>query len=73
METLVIDDSGINSALHKWRHKFSGPCCDSDIEIDQYKSFVWESHVRQQLFVVFEDFIVKSNKIQLGFDNISWK
>ena len=23
---------------------------------DQYKSFVWESHIRQQFFVVFEDF-----------------
>ena len=29
---------------------------DSDIEPDQYKSFVRESHVRQQIFVVFEDF-----------------
>ena len=27
---------------------------DSDIETDQYKSFVWESH--EQIFVVFEDF-----------------
>ena len=34
-----------------------GPCCDSDIiKPDQYKNFVWESHVRQQIFVVFEDF-----------------
>ena len=23
----------------------SGPCYDSDIEPDQYKSFVWKSHV----------------------------
>ena len=23
---------------------------------DQCKSFVWESHIRQQFFVVFEDF-----------------
>ena len=29
---------------------------DSDIEPDQCKSFVWESHVRQQIFVVLEDF-----------------
>ena len=48
--------------------QISGPCCDSDIEPGQYKSFVWESHVRQQNFVVFEDFsvtyilkLVKSN------------
>ena len=34
----------------------SGPCCDSDIEPDLYKNFVWEIHVRQQIFVVFEDF-----------------
>ena len=48
---------------------FSGPCCDSDVEPGQYKSFVWESHVRQQNFVIFEDFsltlyilkLVKSN------------
>ena len=33
-----------------------GPCCDSDNEPDQYKSFVGESHVGQQIFVVFEDF-----------------
>ena len=36
--------------------QISGPCCDSDIETDQYKSFVWESHVRQQIFAVFDDF-----------------
>ena len=36
--------------------QISGPCCDSDIEPDQYKSFVWESHVRQQFFVIWEDF-----------------
>ena len=35
--------------------QISGPCCDSDIKPDQYKSLVWESHVRQQIFVVFED------------------
>ena len=33
-----------------------GPCCASDIKPDQYKSFVWESHVRQQILVVVEDF-----------------
>ena len=31
-----------------------GPCYDSDIKPDQGKSLVWESHVRQQIFV-FED------------------
>ena len=39
--------------------QISGPSCDSDIqdiETDQYTSFVWQSHVRQQFFVVFEDF-----------------
>ena len=34
--------------------QISGPCCDSDIKPDQCKSLVWESHVRQQIFVVFE-------------------
>ena len=33
-----------------------GPCRDSDITPDQCKSFVWESHVHQQIFVIFEDF-----------------
>ena len=36
--------------------RISGPCCASDIKPDQYKSFVWESHVRQQILVVVEDF-----------------
>ena len=35
--------------------QISGPSCDSDIKPDQCKSLVWESHVRQQIFVVFED------------------
>ena len=35
--------------------QISGPCCDSDIKPDEYKSLVWESQVRQQIFVVFED------------------
>ena len=35
--------------------QISGPCCDSDIKPDQCKSLVWESHVRQQIFIVFED------------------
>ena len=44
--------------------------CDSDIKLDQCKSLVWESHVRQQIFVVFEDvYRYKGNKIQLAFDN----
>ena len=40
--------------------RISGPCCASDIKPDQYQSFVWESHVRQQIFVVLKIFIVKS-------------
>ena len=36
--------------------QISCPCFDSDIKPDQYKSLVWESHVRQQIVVVFEDF-----------------
>ena len=36
--------------------QISGHCCDLDIKPDQYKSLVWESHVRQQIIVVFEDF-----------------
>ena len=36
--------------------QISGPCSDSDINPDQCKSLVWEtSHVRQQIFIVFED------------------
>ena len=35
--------------------QISGPCCDSDIKTGECKSFVLESHVRQQIFVVFED------------------
>ena len=38
------------------KSQISGFYCDSDIKPDQYKSLVWESHVRQQIFVVFEDF-----------------
>ena len=36
--------------------QMSGPCRDSDIEADWYKSFVWRRHVRQQISVAFEDF-----------------
>ena len=36
--------------------RISGPCSASDIKPDQYKSFVWESHVRQQIFVVLKIF-----------------
>ena len=36
--------------------QMSGPCRDSDIEADRYKSFVWGRHVRQQISVAFEDF-----------------
>ena len=37
--------------------QISGTCFDSDIEPDQYKSFVWESHVRQHIFVDFFRFL----------------
>ena len=36
--------------------QISGPCCDSDIEPDHSKSFVWESHIRQQIFVIWKFF-----------------
>ena len=49
--------------------QFSGPCCYSDIKPDQCKNLVWESHVRQQFSSSLKMFIVKGNKIQLGFDN----
>jgi len=44
--------------------EITGPCWDSDIEPDQYKSFVWESHIRQQIFSS------KETKSSLVFDNI---
>ena len=47
--------------------QISGPCCDSDIEPDECKSFVWESHVRQQSFVVFEDFYLQKKQNQAWF------
>ena len=50
--------------------QISGPCCDSYIEPDEFKSFVWESHVRQQIFVAFENFYCQKKKIQLGFNNV---
>ena len=51
--------------------QISGPCYDSDIfkKPEQYKSLVWESHVGQQFSSSLKIFIVKGNKIQLGFDN----
>ena len=36
--------------------RISGPICDSGIKPDQYKKLIWESHIRQQIFVVFETF-----------------
>ena len=52
----------------------SGPCCDSDIKPDQYKSLVWESQLKVMFGNKFSSslkvFIVKGSKIQLGFDNI---
>ena len=54
-ESIQIEYKQMGFAL--MTSQISGPCCcDSDIELDQYKSFVWESHVRQQIFIVFEDF-----------------
>ena len=50
--------------------QISGPCCDSDIEPDQYKSFVWESHVRQKMFVIFKDFYHFKKQNLAFFDNI---
>ena len=44
--------------------QISGPCCDSDIEPDHCKSFVWESHVCQQIFCE------KKQNSSLVFDNI---
>ena len=49
--------------------QISGPCCDSDISPDQCKSLVWESHVRQQISSSLKMFILKGNKMQLGFDD----
>ena len=40
----------------------SGTCCDSDIEPDQYKSFVWESHVRRHILVNFLEFYIQKKK-----------
>ena len=50
--------------------QISGLCCDSDIEHDQYKSFVWESHVRQKIFIIFEDFYRFKKQNPAVFDNI---
>ena len=35
--------------------QISRPCSDSDIKPDQCKRLVWESHVRQQIVVTFEN------------------
>ena len=46
--------------------QISGPCCDSEIKPDQFESLVWESHVRQKIFVVFEDMLsLKKTKSSL--------
>ena len=37
-------------------YQISGPCCDSDIEPDPYKSFIRGNHVCQQSYVLFEGF-----------------
>ena len=50
--------------------QISGPCCDSDIEPDQCKSFVWESHVRQQIFVIWEDFFREKKQNPAWFSMI---
>ena len=59
---------GVDFFLIALSTQISDPSCDSDIKPDQFKSLVWESHVRQQIFVVFEDFSVgKGNKFQLSY------
>ena len=50
---------------HDTCQKYQGPCCDSDIEPDQYNSFVWESHVCQQILSSLKIFIVNRNIFQL--------
>ena len=45
--------------------QISGPCGDSDIKPDQCKSLVWESYVRQQIFVVFACLSLKETKSSL--------
>ena len=50
--------------------QISGPCCDSDIfKPDQYKSLVWATIFGNKFSSSLKIFIVKGNKIQLGFDN----
>lgn len=50
--------------------QISGLCCDSDIEPDPYKSFVWESHVHQKIFIIFEDFYHFKKQNPAFFNNI---
>ena len=50
--------------------QISGPCCGSDIEPDQGKSLVWESHVRQQIFVIWEDFFREKKQNPAWFSMI---
>ena len=41
----------VEYALHyEMTSQISGPCYDSDIELDPCKRFVWESHVRQKIY-----------------------
>ena len=48
--------------------RISGPCCASDIKLDQFQSF--EVTFANKFWSSLKIFMVKRNKIQLGFDNI---
>ena len=50
--------------------QISGPCCNSDIKPDQYKSLYGKVMLANKFLPSLKIFIVKRNKIQLGFDNI---
>ena len=54
-EPFLVDNLPNVVHSHPFRFFNSAFYCDSDIKPDQCKSFVWESHVRQQIFLVFED------------------
>ena len=73
----------VEYALHyEMTSQISGPCYDSDIELDPCKRFVWESHVRQKIYQGvylryrnFGTFVVKFIACLplLGFSNIQKK
>ena len=46
-----------NSTLHQWRHKLLVPAVTQTLNLISIRvKIVWESHVHQQIFVIFEDF-----------------